>query len=246
MKTLIIADVHSNLEALVSVINDAVSRGPIEAVWCLGDVIGYGPDPGPCISILRSAQALIVAGNHDLGAVGAIPLSDFNSSAAEACQWNGDKLSAQEAEFLKGMPFTIEIEGFTLVHGSPRNPIWEYLISPDLAAANLSHFQTSYCLVGHSHLPLLFHFEDGPSEKCRMAVMKHGDSIKLTDNRVIVNPGSVGQPRDRDPRAGYAIYDEESRTITHYRVEYDLKTTQEKIRRAGLPEPLAQRLEYGW
>ncbi len=245
MKTLILADVHSNLEALIAVVNDAVAKGPIESVWCLGDVIGYGPDPGPCISVLRSAQALFVAGNHDLGAVGAVPLYDFNSYAAEACQWNGERLSEQEAEFLSGMPLTIEIEGFTLVHGSPRDPVWEYLVSPELAVANLSNFQTKYCLVGHSHLPLLFHFENGSSDECRMTLLKHEDSISLTDDRMIINPGSVGQPRDGDPRAAYAIYDSESHTITHYRIKYDFKTTQEKILSAGLPEPLAQRLEYG-
>ena len=245
MKTLIFSDVHSNLEALTAVIEDAISKGPIESVWCLGDVVGYGPDPSPCIAVLRSIQALIIAGNHDLGAVCAIPLLDFNDYAAAACQWNGERLSEQEVDFLSGLPMVIEIDGFTLAHGSPRDPAWEYLISPELAVANLNHFTTKYCIVGHSHLPLLFRFQDGPPGRCQMSLLKNEDRITLADERMIINPGSVGQPRDGDPRAAYAIYDSEYKTITQYRVRYDFKTTQEKIGRAGLPEPLAQRLEYG-
>ncbi|MSQ14632.1 MAG: metallophosphoesterase [Dehalococcoidia bacterium] len=245
MKTLVLADVHSNLEALTAVIEDAISNGPIESVWCLGDVVGYGPDPSACIAVLRSIQALIIAGNHDLGVVGAIPLLDFNEYAAAACQWNGERLSEQEVQFLSGLPMIIEIEGFTLAHGSPRDPAWEYLISPELAIANLSHFTTKYCIVGHSHLPLLFRFRDRRRVKCQMSLLKHGEGVALAGERMIINPGAVGQPRDGDPRAAYAIYDSEEKTITHYRVRYDYQTTQEKIRRAGLPEPLAERLEHG-
>lgn len=244
MRTIILSDVHSNLEALTAVLEDAKSRGPVDSVWCLGDMVGYGPDPSACIALLRSHQALFIAGNHDLAAVGAIPLTDFNPYARTACQWNGERLSPQESQFLRGLPLVMEIEGFTLAHGSPRAPVWEYLVSPELAQANLQHFTTRYCVVGHTHVPALFHFPD--SSRCSMRRWHHGESVALGEDRLIINPGGVGQPRDRDERAAYAIWDSNAGAITLYRVEYDFKTTQEKIRRAGLPAFLAERLAHGW
>jgi len=243
MRIVIVADIHSNIEAFEAVLEHAASHGPIDRLWCLGDVVGYAADPSACIALLRQHPHTAVAGNHDLAAVGKLPTDDFNAAAAWAAAWTARRLSAKEREYLSSLPF-VAVEGdFTLVHGSLRSPEWEYLLSADAAAEHLRLQETPYGLVGHSHIPFVAFEREG--SLAAMAALKDGDVLKLGGERLVVNPGGVGQPRDGDPRASYAVYDDEAHTLTLHRVEYDLEKTQRKILEAGLPRHLAERLAHG-
>ena len=242
MRYAIIADVHANLTAFAAVLKDIEQRGGMDEIWCLGDIVGYGPDPHECIALLRQQRYVCVAGNHDWGAIGKVDIADFNPDAAAACQWTAQQLSPEDVRYLENLPLTLERDDFTLVHGSPREPIWEYLISTSIALQNFNFFQSPYCLVGHSHLPLVFRDEDGA---CSFNKWATNIGLALGRNRLIINPGGVGQPRDGDPRASYAIYDTENRQIRLYRVPYDIETTQHKMMESGLPIRLVARLKYG-
>ena len=240
--TLIVADIHSNLEAFQAVLQDAEGHGGFQEIWVLGDIVGYGSDPGPCIELLRQYGHYSVAGNHDWAAVGKLSLEEFNPIAAEANRWTAQQLSLDQVEFLSNLPIRLEREGFTMVHGSPVDPLWEYILSLSTAWASFQHFQTRYCLVGHSHIPFMCRqLED----RCAFLEFPVGAFVELKNERFIINPGSVGQPRDGDPRASYAIYDSDRDAIVRFRVEYDIAAAQEKIRCHGLPEFLAERLAYG-
>lgn len=242
MRYAIIADVHANLTAFAAVLKDIEQRGGMDEIWCLGDIVGYGPDPHECIALLRQQRYVCVAGNHDWGAIGKVDIADFNPDAAAACQWTAQQLSPEDVRYLENLPLTLERDNFTLVHGSPREPIWEYLTSTSIAMQNFNFFQSPYCLVGHSHLPLVFRDEDGA---CSFNKWTTNIGLALGQNRLIINPGGVGQPRDGDPRASYAIYDTENRQIRLYRVSYDIETTQHKMMEGGLPIRLVVRLKYG-
>jgi diadenosine tetraphosphatase ApaH/serine/threonine PP2A family protein phosphatase len=241
MRYAILADIHGNLAAFKAVLQDIEERGGVEEIWCLGDIVGYGPDPSECISLLRRYPHLCVAGNHDWAAIGRVSISDFNPDAAEACRWTARQLSSEEVKYLDNLPLILNRDDFTLVHGSPREPIWEYVLSTSSAQENLHYFQTMFCLIGHSHVPLVF---EDVGRRCRLSELPA--ELRLGENRMIINPGGVGQPRDGDPRAAYAIYDEGDRTIYHYRIPYDIAATQEKMVGEGLPVFLATRLSYGW
>ena len=242
MRALIISDVHSNLEALQKVLEDAEQRGGFDAVWCLGDVVGYGPDPGPCIETLAEQELLCVVGNHDYAALGRMGVETFNSYAAQAALWTRTQLEADHVAFLEGLPKVASWGEFSLAHGSLRDPLWEYLVSAPSALENFRRMTTPFCLVGHSHLPFVcFEVEGMP----RFNVLRDGQQTALDSGRIIANPGSVGQPRDGDPRASYLLYDDEERCLAHHRVAYDVSVTQERMRRAGLHPYLIERLSYG-
>ena len=243
MRYAIIADIHANLAAFTAVLDDIKRRGGTEEVWCLGDVVGYGPDPHQCIELLRQLNHTCVAGNHDWAAIGKISTSDFNPEAAAACHWTSQQLSPRDVEYLGSLPLVIQKDDFTLAHGSPREPIWEYLLSTSSARENFSYFQSPFCLVGHSHVPLVFEYNEIGS--CSLNESPPDTEIALTKNRLIINPGGVGQPRDGDSRASYTIYDSETRTISHYRIPYDIEATQSKMMEFGLPRRLVTRLSYG-
>ena len=243
MRYAIIADTHANLAALTAVLDDIKQRGGVEEVWCLGDVVGYGPDPHQCIELLRQYNHVCIAGNHDWAAIGKIDTSDFNPDATAACHWTTQQLSLEDVEYLSNLPLVIERDNFTLVHGSPRDPIWEYLLSTSSAGENFDFFQSQFCLVGHSHMPLIFEYNE--TKTCSLIKFPTDAELRLSENRLIINPGSIGQPRDSDPRASYAIYDSTSRTIEHHRITYDICTTQEKMIEYGLPKRLVTRLNYG-
>lgn len=245
MRYAILSDIHGNLAAFEAVLDDLSKRGGFDHIWCLGDIVGYGPDPSQCIQLLRQYDHTCVAGNHDWAAVGNIPLSDFNPDAAIACRWTAEQLSQNEIDYLKALPLTLCCGDFTLAHGSPREPIWEYLLSTYEAAVNFHYFDTIFCLIGHSHVPLVFESLGADSEPIGYNLTPE-TSIKLGKNRLIINPGGIGQPRDGDPRASYALYDSDSRVIWHYRVPYDIATTQEKMMRNKLPRFLITRLSYGF
>jgi predicted phosphodiesterase len=242
MKYLIIADIHSNLEAFEAVLEDAQRHGGFGHTWCLGDVVGYGPDPLACIKLLRQLDPVCVSGNHDQAAVGKIDIGDFNSDAAIANRWTAGQLSDEDREFLLGLPDLVVKDNFTIVHGSPRQPVWEYIAHSFTAADNFRCFDTRFCIVGHTHVPFLFK-HDGV--EVREGILHDGDMLVLGDNRLIINPGGVGQPRDRDPRASYAIFDAEEMVLHNYRVTYDVAATQEKMEKAGLPDFLVSRIAWG-
>ena len=155
MKALIVSDVHSNLEALESVVEDAKNRGGFDEIWFLGDLVGYGPDPSACIALLRLHKLRAVAGNHDLASFGRLGLESFNDYAAAAARWTAEQISTEDADWLANLPLRIEVEDFTMVHGSPKDPVWEYVVSVPVAAVSFQHFTTTKCLVGHSHVPFL-------------------------------------------------------------------------------------------
>ena len=243
LRALIVSDVHSNLEAFSSVIEDAGSRGGFDEVWSLGDLVGYGPDPGAVIATLGGFTHRAVAGNHDLASVGLLGLEEFNPYAEAANRWTSSVLSAEERDYLSSFPLRMEVGEFTFAHGSPRDPVWEYVVSIWIATENFGHFDTLRCLVGHSHVPFICRLDE---EKGAVFIgPRYGVPRHLGEDRLIINPGSVGQPRDGDPRAAYAIYDSGQESVTHYRVRYDIATTQKKMRTHGLPEYLVERLDYG-
>ena len=243
MRYAIIADIHANLVAFTAVLDHIKCRGGVEEIWCLGDVVGYGPDPCQCIELLRQYRHVCVAGNHDWAAIGKIDTSDFNPDAAAACHWTAQQLSPDDVKYLESLPLVIEKGDYPLVHGSPRDPIWEYLLSTSDAKQNLTYFNTQFCLIGHSHVPLIF--ECNETGSCILSELPPDAVVRLAQNRLIINPGGVGQPRDGDPRASYAIYDSDARSFTHYRVPYDINSTQARMIEQRLPVRLVARLSYG-
>jgi len=243
MRYAVIADIHSNLEALTAVLDDMANQGRVDEIWCLGDIVGYGPDPGECLTILRQSPNICVAGNHDWAAVGKISTSDFNPDAAAANQWTAQQLSNEDIEYIRDLPLISEAGDFTLAHGSPREPIREYLLSSGAALQNLTYFRTQFCLVGHSHQPIVFSCDE--TEDCSARYFLPDNPVATSEGRLIINPGSVGQPRDGNPDAAYAIYDSEQQLVRLYRVPYDIRSTQEKMQAHGLPVRLSARLSYG-
>lgn len=247
MRTLIVSDVHSNLAALDAVLRDASAGGEIDAVWSLGDNVGYGPQPGEVLARLRETGAAIIAGNHDRAATGAIGVEEFNQVAAEAALWTMDNLLPEDVDFLDGLPeVTNPADRFTVVHGTLRLPIWEYLYSHEAAQAHLALQETPFSCVGHTHVPLLAIEDENSPQGCELYRLSDGEVVDLkVDTKLVINPGSVGQPRDGDPRAAYAIYDDDNGTVTQRRVEYAIADTQKLMEEAGLPRRLIDRLSAG-
>ncbi|MBW2674835.1 MAG: metallophosphoesterase family protein [Deltaproteobacteria bacterium] len=242
MRYLVISDIHSNLAAFEVVLSDA---GQFDMVWCLGDVIGYGPQPNECIERLVSLPHMCVAGNHDFAAVGKLDISAFNPDASRACLWTRNQLTPANREFIQGLPERFVKDSFTVVHGSPRHPIWEYVSHRTVAIQNFSHFDTAHCLVGHTHVPVI-HRESLPIAFFDSFTLPANGVVPVGEDRLMINPGGVGQPRDGDPRASYAILDTGNMTIQQKRVEYPLKETQALMGALGLPPRLAERLSLGW
>ena len=247
MRVLVLSDIHANLEALTAVVEEVESQGSVDEIWCLGDTVGYGPDPVACIDLVNGLPNFTVAGNHDLAAIGRVDVDLFNNSARLAAQWSARNISGQEKRFLSSLPVSIKRLGFTMVHGTLRDPVMEYLIDAESAMDTFRRMETPFCVVGHSHIPFLCRLEqseDGVVEP-RFEQYPEREIVPLGSGPVIVNPGSVGQPRDSDPRSSCMMYDSDAKTVQWHRVTYDIPRTQGKIRNAGLPEPLARRLEQG-
>jgi diadenosine tetraphosphatase ApaH/serine/threonine PP2A family protein phosphatase len=242
-KVLVISDVHANAIALEAVLTDA---GKVDETWCLGDVVGYGPQPNECIERIRSLPHLTcMMGNHDFAAIGNMTLETFNSDAKKALLWQRKLLSEECRSFLNSLPDELVVHGeVSLVHGSPRDPIWEYVMNTLIARINLTFFDTPWCFVGHSHFQAVFQFH-AKTDDISIEVPRSAEQYELKE-RAILNPGSVGQPRDRDPRAAYAIFSPEAHTWEPHRVEYDIKSVQKMILDAGLPPRHAERLAGGW
>ncbi len=241
MLVAVLSDIHSNLKALDAVL---ASLGSVDAVWHLGDVVGYGPEPDGVVARLREVGAIGVKGNHDAAVCGSLSMEDFNPDARAADEWTRDRIDTATLAYLDGLPETLTPEGtdFTLVHGSPREPLWEYLSGPRAGRDNLALFQTRYCLIGHTHVPLVLRQQRGSVEA--IAVEPEA-RLKLDERRAFLNPGSVGQPRDGDPTASYLILDTTRGLAAWQRVAYDVPATQAAILAAGLPPRLAWRLSVG-
>ncbi len=251
MRCLVISDIHANLAAFEAVLADARAReGEFDFVWCLGDVVGYGPDPNECIDLLRTLPHVCLAGNHDYAVLGKLDLETFNENAMLAITWTRAQLRPENMRYLMARPERIEQADFLLVHGSPRQPIWEYVLDAGIAAENFDLFSAPpYCLIGHTHVPLMFVRDANANTRHRAVRTSHPENgLPITlrrGNQYIINAGSVGQPRDGDPRAAYAILDTHSVVWTPYRVTYDIARTQSGMRAAQLPERLVTRLEHG-
>jgi predicted phosphodiesterase len=242
MRVAVVSDIHSNLAALTAVLADA---GSVDAVWCLGDIVGYGPQPNECIEMLRRQPGLVcVPGNHDWAVLAKLDTSEFNHDAQDAVRWTREHLTEENRTYLESLKEQELVLAFTLVHGSPRHPIWEYLTTPQKARENFAQFTTQFCLVGHSHWPIM-HVENGddmPTED----YPAWGTAMELGERRRFINPGSVGQPRDGDRDASYILLDPEHKTIEYRRVAYAVHVTQALMRKAGLPARLIERIAHGW
>ena len=252
MRIAVLSDIHANLTALQAVLRALEPLQP-DAIWCLGDVVGYGPEPQACAEIVAARASLCLAGNHDLALVDRLPLEEFTDHARAAIVWQRQRLSDAMLEWLRALPTRCESDGITLAHGSPREPDWEYISDPYIAAENYGHFETMLCLVGHTHVA------------CGWCMTAERDWIRVrpvvgiptdasrsqqeylldAEGRWLLNPGSVGQPRDGDPRASFALLDTETLTWTWHRTPYDIAAVASAIRAAGLPRRLGQRLYTG-
>lgn len=242
MRYLVISDIHANLVAFEAVLQDA--EGEWDRIWCLGDVVGYGPNPNECIALLREHDHLSLSGNHDWAVLGKLEIESFNTEARTAIRWTQQVISDETRDYLAQLPAMTVEEPFTLAHASPRQPVWEYILDENGASQNFAHFETPYCLVGHTHVPVLF-AQDEPGFS-RASLPAYGEPVPLGEERLIINPGSVGQPRDSDPRAAYGLLDLEEMIWEHRRVTYDVAETQERMREHGMPYRLVARLEMGW
>ncbi|MCQ3937037.1 MAG: metallophosphoesterase [Chloroflexi bacterium] len=243
MRILVMSDIHANYTALEAVLKDA---GDVDETWCLGDLVGYGPDPNAVVEEVREIKNLTcLLGNHDVAVIGKMPLETFNGDAKRSLLHHEKVLTATNVDFMRSLPSKAKVRGeATIAHGSPRDPLWEYILNGLTARLNFDHFDTPWCFVGHSHIQSIF-VRDERSDRVTVEQTRPDVPLRLHP-KLILNPGSVGQPRDRDPRAAYAIYDTEARTWTPKRVAYNIAEVQERIRSAGLPEKHAVRIAEGW
>lgn len=256
MRILVISDVHANLTALDEVLADAsrlrwLDQVGFDAIWSLGDVVGYGPWPNECIARLQAwPEHRRVAGNHDWAVLGKLDLSDFNPQARRMVEWTEQHLDPASLAYLRSLPDQPLVHGdFTITHASPRQPIAEYITNGEVARENAAYFNTPYCLVGHTHVPRVYRLTQNPAGAVVAAAhapLYDREIMLAGPHRLIINPGSVGQPRDKDPRAAYALLDVEQGRWLFRRVRYDVETTQAAMRKANLPDRLIVRLAYGW
>jgi diadenosine tetraphosphatase ApaH/serine/threonine PP2A family protein phosphatase len=239
VRVAVLSDIHANLVALDAVIN---SIGTVDAVWHLGDVVGYGPEPDGVVERLTGIGSVGVRGNHDAAAVGGDEIDWFNPDARAAIEWTRDHISPGTRDWLTALPER-RVEGqFGLVHGSPREPMWEYIVSVPIARANLAMLTTPFGLFGHTHLPMVYAELDGAVEQIEPA---EGSSFTFTGRRALINPGSVGQPRDGIVTSSFMVVDTEAGSCTWRRVPYDIAAVQGAMTAARLPRRLVERLSYG-
>jgi predicted phosphodiesterase len=242
MRVAVVSDIHGNKHAFEAVL-DSIDASACEEMWCLGDLVGYGADPDACVELARRHAALCLAGNHDLGVRGDLPLEEFSRGAALAAEWTRQAISPETSAYLAELePLKLE-EEVGLYHASPRDPVWEYVLSPLQADLCLDVQRHRVCLIGHSHVALSFWRSEGAA--ATGATRTDGEELELTDGEWLINPGSVGQPRDGDPRAAWLELDTEAWAALYRRVEYDIEGAAAAIRAARLPDSLAERLFYG-
>ena len=236
----VISDVHANRHALDAVLA-AIEASGADEIWCLGDLVGYGPQPNECCRTIAARAAFCLAGNHDLVVLGSLSINDFAGDAAAAARWTQSVLSEEAREFLAGLPSNTRRDGVDLFHGSARDPVWEYVLSDEAAWSTFQASNQPLILVGHSHVPLAIVLD---GEALAGGIAPEGTVVDLESGRSLLNPGSVGQPRDGDPRAAYLLLDV-GHTATFHRVEYAIEHTQVEMRERGLPLALAARLAAG-
>jgi predicted phosphodiesterase len=252
MRVLIISDIHANLAALEAVLAHAVlsQNGHFDAVWCLGDVVGYGPNPNECVERIRNLPNVVcLMGNHDKAVLDETSIEVFNADARAALYWTRSVTTPETNAYLRDLPEIAHVGNFTLVHGSPRQPIWEYILDRIVAKEVLTASETPYCLVGHTHVPIVYGIA-APENACFVEAPDYIHSRKLKTGvnaeRLIFNPGSVGQPRDNNANAAYALLDTDAGEWEFCRVFYNVELTQTRMRTIGLPPRLITRLAYGW
>jgi diadenosine tetraphosphatase ApaH/serine/threonine PP2A family protein phosphatase len=240
MRVAVVSDIHANLPALEAVLS-AIDDEPPDELWCLGDVVGYGPHPNECTALIRDRADLCLVGNHDLAVLGKLSIEDFSPDAAASARWSATVLDDDARAFLEALPSTAERAGAELFHGSPRDPVWEYVLTEEAAEDALAATTAGVVLVGHSHVALAITTEDGVVA----GGLAPADTELALEGRWLLNPGSVGQPRDKDRRAAWLLIDFDSKQATFRRVPYAIDRTQAAILDHGLPELLAARLAYG-
>jgi len=241
MKVAVLSDIHANLRALEAVLA-AIDADPPDELWCLGDLVGYGPKPNECCALVQARASHCLAGNHDLAVRGTIDLADFSGDAGAAARWTRDVLSSEALAYLESLEPKGVVDDVALFHGGARDPVWEYVLTDEAALATFRLTEEWLVLVGHSHVALEIVLRDGELDG---GLAPDGTELDLAGARWILNPGSVGQPRDGEPRAAYLVLDLEARRAQFHRVEYDIAQTQAEIRDAGLPEMLGLRLQLG-
>ncbi|HVE67709.1 MAG TPA: metallophosphoesterase family protein [Solirubrobacteraceae bacterium] len=243
MRIAVLSDIHGNRHAFEAVLA-AVAGESVDSVWCLGDVVGYGADPDVCSELAARECDVCLVGNHDLAVRGDIPLDEFSTGARVAAEWTQEVIAPANLEFLRTLsPELLDREDVGLFHASPRDPVWEYVLSTLLADMCLDTQRHRVCLIGHSHVALSFRREEG--EPATGETRRDGDEVDLTEHEWLLNPGSVGQPRDGDPRAAWLVLDTNAPSATWRRTSYDVAGAAAAIRAARLPDSLAERLEYG-
>jgi diadenosine tetraphosphatase ApaH/serine/threonine PP2A family protein phosphatase len=241
MRVAVISDIHANLYALEAVLSAIGDEGADE-LWCLGDLIGYGPRPNRCCALVREQADLCLVGNHDLGVIGRLDLFDFSPDAAAAARWARTVLDPENRAFLESLEPAAERSGVELFHGSPRGPVWDYVLSDEAAEAAFRLTTAPLVLVGHSHVALALQVAGG---ELAGGAAPEDTELDLADGRWLLNPGSVGQPRDGDARAAFLVLDLDGGRASFRRVEYEVERTQAEIRERGLPGALADRLAHG-
>lgn len=245
MRLAVISDIHANLPALDAVM-ETIDEAETDAIWCLGDVVGYGAQPNECAALIKERAALCLAGNHDLAALDNLDISSFSPAAAEAARWTRTELDDGPREFLTGLEASDESTDPAIYHASPRDPIWEYVLWPEQAGECIAKQTSRIALIGHSHVALCFRAaDDGDVDATQGAQVAAGSTLQVAEGRWLLNPGSVGQPRDGDPRAAWMLLDTDAWTATYNRVEYEIEKAAESIIAAGLPEHLGRRLFVG-
>jgi predicted phosphodiesterase len=243
MRLAIVSDIHGNRPAFEAVLEQIDATPDIDAIWCLGDLVGYGAEPDACVDLARGRADVCLVGNHDLAVTGAIDLEVFSQGAAKAARWTQEVISQESLAFLDDhAPETVE-QGIGLFHASPRDPVWEYVLSPLLAAACLDEQEQRICLIGHSHVALSFTRTD--ADGTTGSVQRGGTEVDVGSGEWLLNPGSVGQPRDGDPRAAWLVLETDPWRAHYRRVDYDIDAAAAAIRAANLPAALAERLHYG-
>ncbi len=244
MRIAIISDIHGNYEALTTVLNDIYDK-KVEKIICLGDIVGYGPNPNECVQLVKEHCHLTVMGNHDAAAFNPLMARDFNKNARFAIEWTALQLSDDSKAFLSSLPMMETIESATFVHATPYDPyLWYYISSVEDARFNFNFFHSQFCFIGHTHIPGLIMYNTVGNN---ISIYKPGsfDYSRYHQNRFIINTGSVGQPRDRKTEASYAILDEEENTINFERVAYDIDSYQAKMKEIGMPDFLVNRVKEG-
>jgi predicted phosphodiesterase len=235
----VISDIHGNLHALESVFRSIDAESPDE-LWCLGDLVGYGPRPNRCCTLVAERADVCLIGNHDLGVLGRIDLENFSPDAAFSARWTAEVLEDEPRRYLESLSPSAVLDRAELFHASPRDPVWEYVLAPEVAFLSLEATEKPLVLVGHSHVALRF-----GAEELTLGLGEEGSDVDLARERWLLNPGSVGQPRDGDARAAWLEIDDEAGWATFRRTEYPVERTQAEMRDVGLPEVLAARLAHG-